>query len=437
MKTRTTLILLLMAIITIAAGSAFGSYSGGTGEPNNPYQIWTPEDMNTIGANSSDWSKCFILMADVDMSICTGTQYNIIGNETTQFTGTFDGNGHKIRNLTYTTTAGTNFFVGLFGYTSNATIKNLGLENVNIYTGRTYAGGLVGYQSYGTITSCYSTGSVASSSSFSSSWAGGLVGYQSYGTITSCYSTGTVVASSSSSASWAGGLVGQQNSGTVTYCYSTGAVVASSSFSSYAGGLVGQQYYSSTITSCYSTGAVVASSSSSLSYAGGLVGACVVAVIEKCYSTGPVFATGQNVHKGGLLGFSSGTVTACFWDTQTSGLTTSVGGTGETTSQMRMLSTFTSAGWDFTNETANGTNDYWRMCVDGVDYPRLNWQSPVGDLACPDGVNFVDFAYFAGRWLESDCALSNNFCGGTDMDSSGTVDMQDLAMFAENWLSGE
>jgi hypothetical protein len=77
------------------------------------------------------------------------------------------------------------------------------------------------------------------------------------------------------------------------------------------------------------------------------------------------------------------------------------------------------------------------MCVDGVDYPRLNWQSPVGDLACPDGVNFVDFAYFAGRWLESDCALSNNFCGGTDMDSSGTVDMQDLAMFAENWLSGE
>jgi hypothetical protein len=42
---------------------------------------------------------------------------------------------------------------------------------------------------------------------------------------------------------------------------------------------------------------------------------------------------------------------------------------------MKTLSTFTSAGWDFVGETANGTNDYWRMCVDGVDYPRLAWEN--------------------------------------------------------------
>ena len=59
------------------------------------------------------------------------------------------------------------------------------------------------------------------------------------------------------------------------------------------------------------------------------------------------------------------------------------------------------------------------------------------DLVCPDGVNFADFTYFAERWLESDCALSNNFCGGADMDSSGKIDMDDLEIFAANWLNGE
>ena len=101
---------------------------------------------------------------------------------------------------------------------------------------------------------------------------------------------------------------------------------------------------------------------------------------------------------------------------------------------MKTLFTFTSAGWDFTNETTNGTSDYWRMCVDGMYYPRLNWQSPDGDLACPDGVDFVDFAYFAALWATTGCDSSNNFCGGTDMDSSGKVDIDDLAIFAANWL---
>ncbi|MGD0573673.1 MAG: hypothetical protein ABSB11_11740 [Sedimentisphaerales bacterium] len=137
-------------------------------------------------------------------------------------------------------------------------------------------------------------------------------------------------------------------------------------------------------------------------------------------------------------------ISGCFWDMNTAGQTIGVGfhnspiGVfGRTTAQMKTLSTFTSAGWDFTNETVNGTSDYWRMCVDGVDYPRLNWQSPDGDLACPDGVNFVDFAYFAERWRTTGCNSSNNSCGGTDMDSSGTVDIQDLVIIAANWLTGE
>ena len=51
-----------------------------------------PEQMNTIG-NPGDWASHFKLMADIDMSAYTGTQYNIIGNRPHTFTGTFDGNG--------------------------------------------------------------------------------------------------------------------------------------------------------------------------------------------------------------------------------------------------------------------------------------------------------------------------------------------------------
>jgi hypothetical protein len=134
---------------------------------------------------------------------------------------------------------------------------------------------------------------------------------------------------------------------------------------------------------------------------------------------------------------ASSTETGCFWDKTTSGITAAnADATGETTAQMKTLSTFVAAGWDFTNETANGTNDYWRMCMNNADYPRLNWESIDGDFACPDGVNIEDLDYFVQRWLLTNCTSCNNYCGGADMDSSGTVNIADLVIFAQQWLEG-
>ena len=97
-------------------------------------------------------------------------------------------------------------------------------------------------------------------------------------------------------------------------------------------------------------------------------------------------------------------------------------------------STFTSAGWDFIGETGNGTEDLWRMCVDGVDYPRLTWEYVQGgDFVCPDGVNSVDFSVLAHYWHETDCAALDD-CEGADMDLSGAVDFGDVAAVAESWL---
>jgi len=87
--------------------------------------------------------------------------------------------------------------------------------------------------------------------------------------------------------------------------------------------------------------------------------------------------SGGSSYTGGLVAHNNNsTTTNSFWDTQTSGRSTSAGGTGKTTAEMQTMSTFTNAGWDFVGETANGTDDYWN--IDGVNnsaYPFLSWQT--------------------------------------------------------------
>jgi hypothetical protein len=359
-------------------------YGGGSGTAEDPYQIWTAEQMNTIGLNPGHWGKCFILTTDIDMSIYTGTQYNIIGNDTTQFTGSFDGNGHVILNLTYTTTAYANA-VALFGCARNSTICNLGLENVLLSRGSNYTAGLVGRNFGGTITSCYVTGSISGYNTF-----GGLVGDNTSGIITACYVIGSVGGMGTG-----GGLVGT-NIGTITSCY-TSASVSTSSVYSYIGGLVGL-FNGGTVTACYATGSV--SASSDYCYVGGLVGMNSYGTITNCYATG--FVSGSGNWVAGLVGYDRipDAITSCFWDTQTSGKTigvgngTSTGVTGKTTAQMKMLSTFTDVNWDFV--------EVWGI-ADGQTYPYLK---PASDI------------------------------NPADINYSGTVDMEDLAILAAHWLEG-
>jgi len=116
-------------------------------------------------------------------------------------------------------------------------------------------------------------------------------------------------------------------------------------------------------------------------------------VPKNCYSTGQVSGTSS---KGGLIGTSSsGVYQNCFWDTQASGQPTSAGGTGKTTAEMRVQSTY--SGWDFTNESVNGTEEVWRMCVDGADYPKLNWDARC-DLNGDGRINAADLLLFRKNW---------------------------------------
>jgi len=255
---------------------------------------------------------------------------------------------------------------------------------------------------------------------------GGLIGINEE-TLSDCYATGTVDGND-----YTGGLIGK-NQMSIDKCFASGQVNGNNC----TGGLIGENR--GVVSNSYSTGNVDGNS-----ITGGLIGKQAVPILN-CYATGIV--TGDpNGYTGGLLGQFSGLpeyCANCFWNITLNPSLTDFGHgvlqippppepiLHKTTSEMKQQATFTD--WDFVSESANGTDNHWRMCVDGVDYPKLAWQSITADLACGDGVDFIDFAFFASRWLEIDCDTTNN-CGGADLDFSTDIDLPDLQIFTENWL---
>ena len=122
---------------------ATGTYDGGDGSAGDPFRINTAGQMDEIGQHSEDWASYFILTADIDLSGYTGTDFHIIGNTSTNFTGEFDGNGLTISNFSYTSTGASGYnYKGIFGVVGSAgEIKDLGLVNASV-TGETKIGGM-------------------------------------------------------------------------------------------------------------------------------------------------------------------------------------------------------------------------------------------------------------------------------------------------------
>ncbi|UCD48922.1 MAG: hypothetical protein JSW27_15460 [Phycisphaerales bacterium] len=167
--------LLLCSFVIPAVGSAQVKYDGGTGDPNDPYLIYTAEQMNAIGACRDDWDKHLRLMADIDLSAYTGTESNILGVSWEQpFVGIFDGGGYTISNSTWSSSG--RDYLGLFGCVGDETaqIKGLSLICPRIEVDPDEAvGALVGDLSGGSITNCY----VQDASVSANCYAGGLIGY--------------------------------------------------------------------------------------------------------------------------------------------------------------------------------------------------------------------------------------------------------------------
>ena len=159
-------------------------------------------------------------------------EWTPIGSPTNQYTGTFDGQGHKIIGLYFDDASAE--YVGLFGF-SSGTIKNVGVVG-SYFNGKYRIGGVCG-GNFGIIENCYNTSTVNGVGNV-----GGIAGYNRNKNIKNCYNTGTISASSYS----AGGIVGLNCLATVSNCFSSGDVTAPDR----AGGVCGFNDRS-TISNCY------------------------------------------------------------------------------------------------------------------------------------------------------------------------------------------
>ena len=162
-----------------------------------------------------------------------------MGNRTTQYSGTFDGNNKTVSGLYFN---GDSTCIGLFGSSeSDGNIKNVGVVD-SYFKGNDSVGGVCGNNA-GTITNCYNAGNLTAIES--SATVGGICGYNNGGTVTNCYNTGTVTATGSVAS--VGGVCGCSIA-PISNCYNIGTVTATSS-SADISGICG--YYFGPIKNCY------------------------------------------------------------------------------------------------------------------------------------------------------------------------------------------
>jgi hypothetical protein len=490
--------ILAATIVALSASCFAGSYGGGTGDPNAPYLISLPDHLVELSRKPADWGRYFLVTNDIDFSEPNESNFTPIGNKTVWFSGVFDGGNHSISGFNYRSigrdyvglfgyTRGTpailrnvhivdcyvdggtgNRVGGLVGEAFETHIENCsssgavistgeyvgGLigwlywysiaqgcsSSVDVYGGSSETGGLIGGSfMYCNIVNCCATGDVRGEHQV-----GGLIGLDN-GFTAHCFATGNVelpldvngsgggligcalgriqtsyATGSITGGRWAGGLVGDTENARIEYCFAIGNVT-----SDIAGGLVGFADYYTYIRNCYAKGGVFGSEN-----AGGLTGTLAYySELDHCFATGMVSGERYS-EKGGLSGNSVYAPT-CLFDKETTGQT---GTNGETTENMQRRSTYIAKGWDFTNESVIGVLDTWRMCQNGLDYPRLGWEFG-SDFACPEGRGIEDLLFIADRWLDITTRTFGKYFpfGPADLTGDCEITFEDFAILSSEW----
>ena len=316
-----------------------GGDGGSTADGKTAYEAAFSDAVDWMGCNDLQGCSGYELTADLDfdtngngMADSGDTYWNNgegwvpIGGEgslsfgslldpNNPFLAIFEGNGHTISHLFIDTD--TAVFSGLFGYAFLASIRNLGLIDVDVDVGSTgLVAGVVAFNA-GEIRTSYVTGQVSGKENV-----GGLVGINHFiGEVRGCYATSRVTGEDD-----VGGLVGD-NRGILAAGYATGQVLGVTE----AGGLVGFNQPDGEI--------------------------------QASYATGPV--SGAN-NAGGLVGLNEGTVTDSYWDTSTSGHTTGSSGEGKTTAQLQSPTGY------------SGLYRNWNLDLDGDDANDSPWHFGTG-----------------------------------------------------------
>ncbi len=220
---------------------AFPEYlKQGSGTAANPYSIRTEEELRQIAtdinAGTVNSDTCYELANDIKLS---DEEWIPIGTVANPFKGTFDGNYHVIKGLKFNDDTDT--YAGLFGVIDSATIKNLGVVDVNISC-KEYAGGIAAQSTNSTIKKCYTTGSISTDLGY----CGGIAGIIINGIIDQCYNTCKIECKGDTSC-FAGGIVGSASGDTATISNCV-ALNPSVSASSETGRIMGSTNTSVTLT---------------------------------------------------------------------------------------------------------------------------------------------------------------------------------------------
>ena len=245
-------------------------------EDDGSYTVTSADGLMNIAELVNGGKSDINITLDTDIDL-TGKDWTPIGTDyDNSYKGTFDGGGHTITGLTFTTN---DEFAGLFGWLNRAgTVKNVVMEGVQITSNQIYGGSI-----------------------------GGVVGYG-WGTIENCSVSGSV-----SGTVYVGGVVGVQIGGSITGCSSSATVKGTVDV----GGVAGQTNSSATLTACYATGNVTLEIYPGKDISGGgVVGFKGGNSVLACYATGNVNSKGSstgNVHIGGLFGYKYATAIACYW----------------------------------------------------------------------------------------------------------------------------
>jgi len=301
----------------------FLGFPGGAGEPHDPFHIATSVQLVSIANDPNLLDKSFVLVNDIDLD--PNLRESVVFEEAVvpTFSGSFNGNGYSISNLTITGRG----YLGLFGeLSSSAKVRNVRLEEVRIAGSGSCVGGLVGRNRGGDVTACRITGTI-----HGGGIVGGLAGYN-WGRITISCSSVDITGQHQ-----VGGLVGcNSDDGNIIATFSTGSVFGTRKV----GGLVG--WNMGGVGRSYSIGSV-----SGVEAVGGLVGSS---------------ASDDSTFDGGYTVYS-------FWDVETSGQTTSAGGTPKTTSELKDIRIYQDLGWDFLGDTEDGLQEVWS--IEEGRYPVL------------------------------------------------------------------
>jgi len=410
-----SLLIMLISVSTLKAQTATPPASG-NGTSGNPYQIATLNNLYWLSQSDTAWDKNYIQTADInagntrnwDIVGSDTLGFFPIGNNSTMFTGSYNGQNHTIDSLFINRPS--TILVGLFGRIRGGEIERVGLTNIDV-SGNDAVGGIVGLiENSTTVKNCYSEGDFRCEADN----VGGLIGSVNTSCIIdSCYSTGSIIANLSFPSSKSGGLVGDFNNSTLRNSYSLCTVEGNY----HAGSFVGRATFSE-INNCFSTGSIT----SDKTFVGGFIGQIYKTDVSNCYSTGNVRRTGGNLQEFGAFcgdfttnlsppqgiiqycyctgsvtydgtlnptdkGFvgldNSGKYNKNFVDTTISNQITATGATEKTTLEMHNLCTYLDSSWDFMNESTNGTNDYWGLnSLENNGYPFLKWQGYTHTESC-------------------------------------------------------